>query len=272
VFDSWVGRNRWRDRGSGPPAANYVGPMDHNSLVDASRAECAALIFALESQEADDIVPTCAGWEVRDLAVHVGNFCGFWTDVLRDGTGQPKTPFPDPPVGPELIPWLQEACAVLIGELAITAPQTPVWTWFDADQTAGFVIRRSAHELAVHRYDAQSVSRIFTPIPTELAVDGIDEVLDVLVTTREHPGSGSGRTMTLRSAETGAEWLITLAEEHVEVERRFQDAAPNEGSDLIVSGTTSDLELTLYHRPTLSPVDVHGDYTVLEEWHRQFTF
>ncbi len=54
--------------------------------------------------------------------------------------------------------------------------------------------------------------------------------------------------------------------------RRTQDEAPIEGSDLVVSGTTSDLELTLYHRPTLSPVDVHGDYTVLEEWHRRFTF
>jgi uncharacterized protein (TIGR03083 family) len=246
--------------------------MNHDSLIDAVRAECRALTFALEAEDQDDVVPTCAGWHMRDLAVHVGGFCGFWTDVLRDGAGRPKTPFPDPPTDDELIPWLTQACAVLGGELAVTPPQTPVWTWFEPDQTAGFVARRSAHELAVHRYDAQSISGIFTPIPTELAADGIDEVVDVLVTAREHPGSGSGRVMTLRSTETGAEWLITLAPEHVEVERQFQDTAPTEGSNLIVSGTTSDLELTLYHRPTLRPVDVHGDYTVLEEWHRQFTF
>jgi hypothetical protein len=49
-----------------------------------------------------------------------------------------------------------------------------------------------------------------------------------------------------------------------------QDEPPPDDSDLVVSGTaTSDLELTLYHRPTLSPVDVHGDYTVLDEWHRR---
>ena len=41
---------------------------------------------------------------------------------------------------------------------------------------------------------------------------------------------------------------------------------------MVVMGTASDLELMLYHRPTLSPVDVHGDYTVQEEWHRDFTF
>jgi hypothetical protein len=47
---------------------------------------------------------------------------------------------------------------------------------------------------------------------------------------------------------------------------------PVEGAELVVTGTTSDLELTLYHRPTLGTVDVHGDYTVLDGWHHEFTF
>jgi hypothetical protein len=78
--------------------------------------------------------------------------------------------------------------------------------------------------------------------------------------------------LSLRSSELGTEWVIGLGRDRIEVERRTQDQAPAEDASLIVSGTTSDLELTLYHRPTLSPVDVHGDYTVLEEWHRRFTF
>ena len=150
--------------------------------------------------------------------------------------------------------------------------RTPVWTWFEADHSARFVARRCAHELAVHRYDAQSSRGICTPIPTELAADGIDEVFDVLLSTREDRGMGSGRVLTLRSSELGAEWSAALNPGRIEVVRRSQDEPPVEGSDLMVSGTTSDLELTLYHRPTLSPVDVHGDYTVLEEWHRRFTF
>ena len=124
----------------------------------------------------------------------------------------------------------------------------------------------------MHRYDAQAARGICAPITTELAADGIDEVLDVLVTIRETPAPGSGRVLSLRSSELGTEWAVTLGQDRVEVERRTQDQPPAAGSHLIVSGTTSDLELTLYHRPTLSPVDVHGDYTVLEEWHRRFTF
>ena len=248
--------------------------MDHSSLVAAVRTEAGGLTFAVEAGGMEDVVPTCAGWEVRDLAVHVGEFCGFWSHVLCEGAGRPKPAFPDPPTDhdDELVPWVADACAMLITELEATPASTPVWTWFDSDHTAGFVARRCAHELAVHRYDAQSSRGICTPVPAELAADGIDEVLDVLVLARQQSAPGSGRVLSLRSTDLGAEWLVTLGHDRVEVERRTQDEPPREDTDLVVSGTVSDVELTLYHRPTLSPVDVHGDYTVLEEWHRQFTF
>jgi uncharacterized protein (TIGR03083 family) len=247
--------------------------MDYDSLVQAVRQESGALTFALESGTTDDVVPTCEGWEVRDLAVHVAEFSGFWCHVLCEGTGRAKPPFPEPPgEDEELVAWMTSAFTALIDALESTPPATPVWTWFDADHTAGFVARRCAHELAVHRYDAQASRGICTPIPAELAADGVDEVLDVLVTTRQHSGQGSGRVLALRSSDVGMEWLVTLEPDRIATVRTSQDEAPPEGSNLIVSGTASDVELTLYHRPTLSPVDVHGDYSVLDEWHREFTF
>ena len=45
--------------------------------------------------------PVRAG-RCADLAVHVGEFCGFWSHVLCEGTGRPKTPFPDPPDGDDV--------------------------------------------------------------------------------------------------------------------------------------------------------------------------
>lgn len=252
----------------------YREPVDHPSLVAAVRSESGALTFALEAGALDDVVPTCAGWEVRDLAVHVGGFCGFWGHVLCEGTGRPKPAFPDPPTDhdEELVGWVADACAMLVSELEATPAATAVWTWSESDHTAGFVARRCAHELAVHRYDAQSSRGICTPVPAELAADGIDEVLDVLAPAREQPVPGSGRMLSLRSSDLGTAWMVTLGRDRIDVVRRTQDEPPQEDGDLVVSGTTSDLELTLYHRPTLSPVDVHGDYTLLEEWHRRFTF
>jgi uncharacterized protein (TIGR03083 family) len=248
-----------------------LSAMDYDSLIEAVRSESGALTFALEAGAIDDLVPTCSGWEVRDLAIHIGNICEFWSHVLCDGTGRPKVAFADPPRDDELIGWVADACAALITELEVTPARTEVWTWSATDHTAGFVARRCAHELTVHRYDAQSSRGICTPIPAELAVDGIDEVLDVLVVARQLSGKGSGRVMDLRSSDAGLEWSVTLERERMAVDRRSQDEPPVDRSDLVVSGTASDLELTLYHRPTLSPVDVHGDYTVLEEWHREFT-
>lgn len=246
--------------------------MDYAAFVAAVRVEAAALTFALEGGEMDDVVPTCQGWEVRDLALHIGQVSGHWRQVLAEGVGSTPTPLPDPPEDDALVPWVADALVGLLDQLDATPPTTPVKSRFGSAMSAEFVARRSAHELSVHRYDAQAARGICTPIPAELAADGIDELLDVLVTLREAPAPGSGRVLSLRSSELGSEWSVTLGHDRVEVERRTQDQPPVEGGDLVVSGTTSDLELTLYHRPTLSPVDVHGDDTLLEEWHRRFTF
>ncbi len=246
--------------------------MDHAALVDAVSEEGAAMVTALESGPSmDTIVPTCEEWTVSDLAVHVGAFCGFWTHVLCEGTGRPKTPFPDPPDGVDLIRWLSDLHAHLVGELAATPPGTEVWTWFAADHTAGFVARRCAHELAVHRYDSQSALGAVQPIPSELAVDGIDEILGALVTDRDRTGDGTGRTLALRCTDAAATWRVILQANRIDVERNGA-RAESATSDLAITGTASDLELTLYHRPTLGPLDASGDYTVLEEWHREFQF
>ncbi len=246
--------------------------MDYTALVDAANKEGAATVVALESGSAmDTVVPTCEDWTVSDLAVHVGAFCGFWTHILCEGTGHPLTPYPDPPDGADLIPWLSELHSHLVGLLEATPPATEVWTWFAADHTAGFVARRCAHELAVHRYDAQSALGACEPIPSELAVDGIDEILDALVTARDRTGTGTGRTLSLQCTDAPAAWRLVLESNRIDVERSDASAS-TAASDLAVTGTASDIELTLYHRPALSPLDVIGDYTVLEEWHREFKF
>jgi uncharacterized protein (TIGR03083 family) len=247
-------------------------PMEPAAYVDAVKSESQDLITAVGQGAMDVPVPTCEGWEVRDLALHVGEFCGFWSHVLCEATGRPKTPFPDPPGGDDLAGWLADRCVDLAGELEATPPQVEVWTWFDADHTAGFVRRRTAHEIAIHRFDAQSAHGITMPVPPELAADGIDEILDVLVTARTRTGTGTGSTMVLRSTDLGLDWAVTIEADHIDVHRGTQDDPPVEGSQLIVTGSASDLELTLYHRPTLGTVDVHGDYSVLDSWHHEFTF
>jgi uncharacterized protein (TIGR03083 family) len=246
--------------------------LDYDALVDAVRVEGAAAVEVLGSDpDSDTPVPTCEHWTVRDLVVHLGAFCGFWTHVLCEGTGRPLTPYPDPPEGDALIPWLGELHGHLVNQLESTPPATEVWTWFAADHSARFVARRCANELAVHRYDGEAVHGACRPIPVPLALDGIDEILGALVTTRKRTGEGTGRTLSLRCTDAPVAWSIALEASRVDV-TRFDPGAEVPHGNLTVSGRTSDLELTLYHRPTISPVETIGDYSVLEEWHREFTF
>ena len=82
--------------------------VEYDALVAAVRAETGMLLFALEGGASDDQVPTCPGWTVADLAVHVGNFSGFWSHVLCEATGRPKTVLAEPPEGDATVAWTAE--------------------------------------------------------------------------------------------------------------------------------------------------------------------
>jgi len=239
--------------------------LDH---IDAAERELDALCTAVGAGPAASPVPTCPGWTVADLATHVGEFCGFWTHVLCEGSGRPKPPFPDPPAGEAIGPWLGEVSPMLIAELRATPDTTPVWTWYQPDQTASFIARRAAHELAVHRYDAQSARDGCGPIDAALAADGIDELLGPLASGRGPSGAATGQTLHIHGTDDGiaAEWLVTLRAEGIDVRR---DHAKG---DLALRGAVSDLELLLYNRPILHDVERFGDSSVLDAWYREFTF
>jgi uncharacterized protein (TIGR03083 family) len=246
--------------------------MEYAEYTAAVDRECAAFVIALAEGTMDALVPTCEGWKVADLASHVGDFCGFWTHVLCEGTGRAKTPFSEAPEGDDVVPWMAELAGHLVDELGATPATTEVWTWFPDDRRARFVARRCANELAVHRTDMQAARGTHTPIAADLAVDGIDEVFDRLLSVREHGGAGTGRTLSLIGYDTPSAWRVTLGRDGIGVERPPVDAPELAASNLVVTASASDLEFVVYARPTLSPVEMEGDYTVLDEWHRDFTF
>ena len=245
--------------------------IDHDERVEAAGRELAALIDAVADGGLAAPVPTCPGWTVGDLALHVGQFCDRWLQRTRDATGRAPVPFTKPaPDDPGLVDWLREWGDLLMVDLRTLPPETEVSTWYEPDQSAGFVARRSVHELAVHRYDGQSARGTCAPIePPAVAIDGIEEMV-VTLTTRVRTGyDGGGHTIHLHGTDEGvdgAEWLLTLHGDRVDVARVHAKG------DLALRGSVSDLELLLYGRPTLGTVQRFGDETVLDTWYRIFTF
>jgi uncharacterized protein (TIGR03083 family) len=240
--------------------------MDHEGRVSAAEREVATFVEAVAAGSLDAPVPTCPGFSVDDLAAHVGSFCAFWTHVLCEGTGRPKPAFDDAPE--HRVEWLREIAHHLDVELRTTTPDTAVWTWFPPDQSAGFVTRRVANELAVHRVDAELARGTAAPIAADLAADGIEEIFVLM----QHPDSAellspTRHTLHLHGTDfEPSEWLVDFGPEGMTVTREHAKG------DLALKGTVSDLEMLLYQRPTVGDVERFGDDAVLAAFHHIFTF
>ena len=251
--------------------------MDFAQRIDAVAVELSALVSAVAAGDPSARVPTCPDFSLDDLAAHVGEFCGFYSHVLCEGTGRPKTPY-STEVGAEgRAAWLDELAGHLVTELRVAGPDQPVWTWHPTDHTATFVARRANHETAVHRVDAQlAATGVAGEVaPPELAADGIEEVFMLAATaaadprtaSRREPGALHGQTLGLEATDhASATWLIHLDAEGM---RAARNAGP---ADLTLRGTVSDLEMTLYQRPARGPIERVGDPAVLDLFYREFTF
>src|SRR5829696_1355637 len=247
--------------------------MDHSARLDAVAREGAALVAAVAAGPLDAPVPSCPEFDVDALAAHVGEFCAFWTHALRegeDGLGARPTAPPPPEVGAGgRATWLEGRAGELMAALRATPATAAVWTWHPHDRTAAFVARRCSHELAVHRVDAQLARGPAEPVEATLAADGVDEALLVLsrsaLAGRRLPGKG--QTLHLHGTDhPAAEWLVTLEPDGVRAEHAHAKA------DLALRGATGDLEMLLYQRPTVGPVERFGDGGVLDAFHGLFTF
>jgi uncharacterized protein (TIGR03083 family) len=166
----------------------------------------------------DRLVPTCPEWTVADLVQHVGTVYLHKVATMRAGAA----PSPWPPPGlndEEPIALLDRAYAELMAEFNRRDPEDFSSTWYDPDQTVGFWIRRMAQETVIHRIDAElAADSPIAPVPDDLAIDGIDELLKTIVaydvkkwpedhaeTLTESPG----RSYTIRTH--GVEWLVGTA-------------------------------------------------------------
>jgi uncharacterized protein (TIGR03083 family) len=198
-------------------------------------------------------VPSCPDWDVADLLRHVSEVYEHKATCVE--LGGPK-PDPWPPQWPDRDPlaWFDDALARLLRVLRGAAPTAPSWTWFPDDQTAGFWHRRMAHETAVHRVDAELATGTATPVDEALAVDGVDELLAVVVDDDwvgyEEPDLCG--EVVVRTG--GRAWTAVMVPDRFEVTAEARPTAT-----ATVSGEPSDVLLWLYGRGPLDPLRVEGE-------------
>jgi len=235
--------------------------MEYSAFVDAIRREGAAFVDAARAAGVDATVPSCPDWTVADLCSHVGRLHRWATEIVEARPADPTRRWAnlDTPEAPALIDFVAQGYGLLADAFARADGDEPCWTWID-DRTVRFWARRQANELAVHRWDAQGAAGTTEPIDRELAVDGIQELFDILPFRPGGPPTGNGETIHLHCTDGEGEWLIRLDADGVSVVNEHAKG------DVAARGSASDLLLMMWGRIPVDVVEVFGDASLLARW------
>lgn len=226
--------------------------LDHEGII---RAEAEAIAVVGEQVDGGSPVPE-TDWTLDDLLDHVGRLSWYWSGRTRKAGGGDFYDT-DRPAGTTRPDWLRQGTATMVEQLAVAAPDAEIKTWAGLKPPA-WLRRRMTHELAVHRWDAQAAAGDPQPVATDVAEDGIDELLGEFLPAADVTDVGG--TIHLHATDGDGEWFIDPTGDALAWERSHTKA------DVAVRGTTSDLLLVLWGRVGTDAVEVLGDDTVLTRW------
>lgn len=204
-------------------------------------------------------VPDCPGWTAADAVRHTAQVYLHKVASIRDGE-MPREGWPPEHVHTaEPGPLIDDAYAQLVGQLDAHVPGDHAPTWWPPDQTVGFWLRRMAHETSIHRHDVERAVGEPTPVAPDLAVDGIDEVLDQMLAgdwSDEVVPEASGGTVLIESG--GHTWAVTLEPAQVTLARETPGQLAAQ-----VTGDPSEVLLWLWGRGPRPAA--YGDEAVVTE-------
>lgn len=226
-------------------------------------------------------VPPCPGWSLADLVWHLAEVHHFWRTIVdeqRDtweGYEQPTRP-PDN----ALVDFYRDGLEATVTVLAAAHPQQANWTW-SHQRDAGFVMRRMAHETAVHLVDANAALGRPHAVAADLASDGIDEFLFHFLRPGATVTETLGGSVHIHCTDVAGEWTVRPAaagagsgNESGDESADVDDASGGEmvvtrehsKGDAALRGAATDLLLVLWRRLPLAAVDVIGDRALVERF------
>jgi uncharacterized protein (TIGR03083 family) len=230
----------------------YLGHFWRDGLGLATAADAAGL---------DAPVRSCPGWSVADLVWHAGEVLWFWADVVEHRWTDPNDyEEPDRPGDGELLAWYRSAVDRALGVLRAADPDDAVWSWAPRGGTVGWVVRRMAQEVAVHRWDAEDAAGTGWTVDAGLAADGVDEFFEHF---SDGPAGGAapvGGSVHLHCTDVDGEWLVEEPDPTGRLVVRHEHAK----GDVAVRGPAADLLLLLWRRRPLDGLETFGDTAVAD--------
>ncbi|MFI5623129.1 maleylpyruvate isomerase family mycothiol-dependent enzyme [Nocardioides sp. NPDC051685] len=257
------------------------------AYLDHIRSESARFRAVLADTDPTAPVPSAPEWTAADLLWHVAaEVQHFWTYVLES---RPAEPTEDTYAGPERpedatyqerLAHFDELSDRFIKTLEQTAPEEPTWSWSN-DRTAGFTYRRQAHEILIHRLDAELTAGTVTPLDPALAADGIDELLDVFYGGKPDWASFAGGDHYVRvdAIDTDTQTWVQLGlvsgtrpnGDRLEDEPDLsvvahEDVPAGIEPDVVIEGTAGDLDAWLWRRRDDAGIRVTGEKDIYDRF------
>jgi uncharacterized protein (TIGR03083 family) len=240
-------------------APEYIETLRNTSvgLLDSARVDLTAPI------------PSCPGWTMTDLVSHVGGTWGWAAKIVSSGEGRAEFPaIPASITGSALIDLVEERVHQLTQVLESTDPEANCWT-FGQPRSALFWFRRQALETTVHAWDAEGAVTHPAPVDAEVACDGINEFLDVMLPrqVKANPDVWTGQSLHLHRTDGDGEWLVRLGPDG-------QTSAEHEHDqgDVTLSASASSLYLWCLNRVPIDDLEVSGDQAVAQKWTSDIAF
>lgn len=246
--------------------------MEVPEHVAALQREGDLLATAAEGVDLDTPIPTAPEWRMRDLLRHMGDVHRWARGHVAEGRmlpiGREDLPAVAGPLPEDgrLLDWFREGHARLVQTLASADPETQCWSFLPAPSPLAFWARRQAHETGIHRVDAEGASGRITPFATDVALDGIDELLLGFFGRPSDQRDPAPRTLHVHATDADGdgdgdgEWMVDIHAEGLETRRGHQAA------DAVVRGSSSDLFVFLWNRRSAADLEVEGDASLLRVW------
>ena len=230
--------------------------LDLASHLDALREASASLLERSRAVRLGTRVPTCPSWTSAHLVAHQTHFHRWATAHLR-GTDPGAVPSQTRirREQPDLLGHFAAGAAELERAVAEADDDLDALVFLlDAPAPRHFWTRRQAHETTVHAVDALAAVLRRTPtaaetgVPTDLAVDGIDELLcGFLPRTRSRLRSDEPFSLLLAPEDADRAWRVEVGTGPPRTSTGPGSAALSD-ADAVLHGSATQLYLGLWNR------------------------
>ena len=223
-------------------------------------------------------VPTTPDWTVRQLVAHQGMVHRWAAALVRGEDVDPDAVELEGRSAPDPLDWLRDG-AIEVVQAIHDAPEDLDALVFlrDAPPARRFWARRQCHETTMHAVDALSAALGRHPkaddtwITTELALDGIDELLTGFITrSKSRLRSEEPMTILVQPTDSDRAWLVHVSAEPAVTDRVVSTSSTGGGSgggpvkaDIVLTASAVALYLTLWNRS--DEVAPQGDWDLWRE-------